>query len=125
MGVTFDEVARYLEGLVGHRVEVYATPRAGDGGGDLCVAGVVTHVACMPLGPTSSPRGHRYFCQVGDEATNGFGVSSSAFVRAGLDLEYPEPPQYALFVVMNSHQLVITDERIYWAHGGPRLPAQR
>ncbi len=111
--MTFDEVVRYLQGAVGHRVDVHAWPnRVGEIGVHL--AGAVVRVAEKP----ARGRESRFFCQVGEETGNGFWLSPDAFKRAGMDLADPET--LGLFIsLQGDYQLVIEDARFAWKDGEP------
>jgi hypothetical protein len=109
--MTFDEVVRYLQGAIGHRIDVHAWPNRADGIG-VHVSGVVTRIVELPV-PGSEPR---YYCQIGKEEGNGFRLSPAAFRKADVDLV--DPDTLGLFIGLEGDfQLVIEDERIEWKDG--------
>jgi hypothetical protein len=76
---SFDDVVRYVKGLVGHHAEVSAHGR---GHASLFVAGTVSAVDSHPSGA--------YFCQVGERRDTGFLLLPDAFDGGSLDLADPE-----------------------------------
>jgi hypothetical protein len=114
-GMTFEDVLQYLQGTVGHRIEVHASPNLGDGGVHL--AGIVSSVRPHSDRPDSS-----WYVQIGEEQANGFFVSPISFKDAGLS--YSDPETLGLFVVFERDwQLIIDDVRIDWKDGLPARPA--
>jgi hypothetical protein len=115
---SFEDVVKYLRGLIGRTVQVNIWPTNAPGAH---LTGVVTAVKESPIGPAPEPRGYRFFCQVGDEQGNGFYIDPDTFAGAGVELV--DPDTWGVWIqAAPDHFVVIEDDRIGWGDPKDSLP---